>query len=116
MKPGDKFAVNLNEHVVAEAVVIDIEDGKVTLDIPATRIVMGVKSSLTDLPDTVPDKEYAILDDKRPAVTPQAQNSPGAQVVNPNPVQETVPADSTTALPADAIGEGLANVQLKEME
>lgn len=120
MKPGDKFAVNLNEHVVAEAVVIDIEDGKVTLDIPATRIVMGVKSSLTDLPDTQPTTERVLLGaetaDGTPVSEPQApkttDESSTPQSV-PAPVAEV---KAPTGVPADAIGDGLANVPLKEMD
>lgn len=139
MKPGDKFNVNLNEHVVAEAVVIDIEDGKVTLDIPATRIVMGVKSSLTDLPDTLPDTERQIIgtqDDQGVPVSqnvatqpaPQAPQAPKATDENStaqvspasqSEPQETVPEQTPIAKPGiapDAIGDGLANVPLKEMD
>lgn len=136
MKPGDKYPVNLNEHIVAEAVVIDIEDGKVTLDIPATRIVMGVKSSLTDLPDEVPNKDRILLgDDRENQSTPQAPNATDAPtptqvsagtpdtssdnaqgvVGGPVPVVQQ-PAPTSTNLPPDAIGDGLANVQLKEID
>lgn len=135
MKPGDKFAVNLNEHVVAEAVVIDIEDGKVTLDIPATRIVMGVKSSLTDLPDTTPAVEHQILgaEDRVTGTAPQntnvsAQPTPKATDTN-SPTQELQPqaasqlqpqaapvVEAKPGLAPDDIGDGLASVPLKEME
>lgn len=131
MKPGDKYPVNLNEFVVAEAVVVDIEDGKATLDIPATRIVMGVKTSLSDLPEEVPNREKILLDEApAPTVTPTVPQAPNTQGENGQvaPEQPTVgdvqppqppPAVTTNtanAIPADAVGEGLAGVALKEMD
>lgn len=129
MKPGDKFAVNLDQWTVAEAVVVDIEDGQVTLDIPATRIVMGVKTSLADLTPVEPSVEHQILGAED---GPQAPNTPDASsptqqstpvsappVPAPLPVSEvTAPVAETkpTQLPPDAIGDGLANVKLPEIE
>lgn len=134
MKPGDKFPINLNEWVVAEAVVIDIEDGKVTLDVPATRIVMGVKTSLSDLEPTEPAKETMILTDApAPSVGPNAQvlatvaeqsepqsdtvRAADAKTTDAQPVvTNETPTVAPVTVPDDAIGDGLAGVALKEMD
>jgi hypothetical protein len=92
MKIGDRFTVYLDSHAVAEAVVEDIEDDKATLIIPATRLVMGIASSLTDLPEEIPEVEhqFAGLQDLEPG-TSKAQEEVNA---------------------ADDIGSGIRNANL----
>jgi hypothetical protein len=55
MKQGTEFPVSIQGIVVANAVVEDVEGDRVTLYIPATRVIMGVRHELTDTeytPDT----------------------------------------------------------------
>lgn len=134
MKIGDRHPINLNEWTVAEAVVVDIEDGKATLEIPATRIVMGIKSSLTDLTPEAPQKGFEVTGTTQQGTIAPAQQAPntsdtaatqsdsdnasgvaGAPV--PAPVQNTTtqPVQPTKFAPDD-IGEGLAGVALPEMD
>lgn len=63
MKIGDTRKVFLGQYEVADAVVVDIDDDKVYLEVPATRIVMGLKTDLGDLDDTPPevDRDVTLL-------------------------------------------------------
>lgn len=63
MKIGQQFPLTMEGHVVAYAAVEDIDDGKVYLIIPATRVVMGLGSHLTDLDPEV-DRAFAGLEEK----------------------------------------------------
>lgn len=56
MKIGDRISVSMAGFEVTEAIIEDIDDGKATIFIPATRVVMGVATSLTDLPDEGTDR------------------------------------------------------------
>jgi hypothetical protein len=49
MKVGDQMVVNLGNFEVGMATIEDISDGKATILIPATRVVMAVKQSLAPL-------------------------------------------------------------------
>lgn len=49
MKAGDELTITMEGFSVGTAVIEQIEDGKATIYIPATRVVMGVKQSLTDV-------------------------------------------------------------------
>lgn len=49
MKVGDQMVVRLENFDVAMATIEHIEDGKATILIPATRIVMGVRQELAPL-------------------------------------------------------------------
>lgn len=62
MKQGDTVAVTIDGHIVANAVIESIEDGRATLLIPATRVIMGVRSTLTDL-EREPDVDRALVSD-----------------------------------------------------
>lgn len=46
MKVGDTFAVAIAGHPVANAAVTEIADGKATLVIPATQVVMAIRTEL----------------------------------------------------------------------
>lgn len=50
MKVGDKVPVNIGGHTVAQAEVREMDSGTATLVVPATLVVMGVRTELTDLP------------------------------------------------------------------
>lgn len=50
MKIGDKIPVNIGNHTVAQAEVKEMSDGTATLIVPATLVVMGTRTDLTDLP------------------------------------------------------------------
>jgi hypothetical protein len=49
MKAGDELALSMEGYHVANAVIEEINGTEATIFIPATRIVMGVAHSLTDL-------------------------------------------------------------------
>ncbi len=50
MKVNDLVPVSINGLVVAQAKVKELGEGTATLVVPATLVVMGVNTSLTDLP------------------------------------------------------------------
>lgn len=51
MKKGETYPVRLNEYQVADAVIVEIDGDQAILEIPATRIVMGIHSSLGEYQD-----------------------------------------------------------------
>lgn len=53
---------------VAEAVLVEIDNDQAILEIPATRIVMGIKSSLGDLTPDPNAKERMLLGVQEPEV------------------------------------------------
>lgn len=55
MKVGDQLSVQLEGHTVGVATIEDISDGKATILIPATRVVMGVRQSL--VADVAPETD-----------------------------------------------------------
>jgi len=83
MKIGDTVPVELQGHVVADAVITAIDGSEATIDIPATRVVMGVRMSLDpDAGRAAPevDRSMVRIDetaDDTPSVAAQAvaQNS-----------------------------------------
>lgn len=107
MKVGDKEPVIIAGQVVGYADISEIADGTATLVIPATRVVMGVRTSLTQ--DTAPvdttGTETIITGvDRVPATPPVADEqtleapSGEAPIVSPSaeaaaPV-ESVPVES----------------------
>lgn len=62
MKAGDVQQVMLGPYHVADAVVMEIDGDEVILEIPATRIRMGLHQSLGDLHDKEPEKDRLFLD------------------------------------------------------
>lgn len=60
MKVGDSVPVALAGHVVAQARVKELSDGKAILDIPATRVTMAVRTELDAPPVAEPTKEVII--------------------------------------------------------
>lgn len=60
MKVGEHLKVFIEGYEVGYAQIEDISDGKATLIIPATRVVMGVKQSLVDIePEVETDRVLA---------------------------------------------------------
>lgn len=83
MKIGDTFGVYIAGQQVAEAKIVELEDEKATLIVPATRVVMAVRTSL------------------EPEVTPETPAVEGNQHVmlgleNENPVSETATVGGET--------------------
>lgn len=62
MKKGDKLPVTIQGIVVAQAEVEYVETDRVTLVIPGTRAVVGVRVSLTDEAPTVEPAKETIID------------------------------------------------------
>lgn len=97
MKVGDEILVNMGGFDVANAVIEDISDGKATIYIPATRVVMGVKSTLTDLAPEV-DRDVAL-------------EEVGGKVES-DAIDEQVRANDTKIVQNDDVGDGLSQVKL----
>lgn len=120
MKPGDKFPVTLDQWTVAEATVVTIEDGQVTLDVPATRIVMGVRTSLADLEVKEPEREIVMLGGERDGIEEPVQNSPVADKEKETgvvaPTKSAEPPAPVYEGYGDAVGEGLAGIKLEEID
>lgn len=60
MKIGDTVPVTIAGHVVAQAQIKELADGTATLIVPATRVLMGVSTSLTDIPSNAPTHEVMV--------------------------------------------------------
>lgn len=100
MKRGDKVPVNLGQHVVAQAEVVEINNETATLVVPATKIVMGIRHELTDLPKDDSGKQV-IIDPPKEAepvvdVAPANDN---------NVVTDTPPKVETPAVEAPAAAD-----------
>lgn len=50
MKVGDNIAVSIGGHVVAQAKVAEIADGRATLVVPGTVVVMAIRTELDRAP------------------------------------------------------------------
>lgn len=66
MKVGDNFPVTIAGQVVCQAVVKEMQDGTVTLLVPATLVVMGTRVELTDEGPAGSDSEVIITGADRP--------------------------------------------------
>lgn len=89
MKVGDKIPVTIAGQPVAQATVKELGDGTVTLEFPATRAVMAVRTEIDTTPVASGGAEHAILGVENPITnTPELVETP------------TVPADAAT--PAEA--------------
>lgn len=91
MKIGDKVPVNIGSHVVAQATVKELGDGTATLIVPATLVVMGTRTELSDLPEQEKSTEVILDAPERPAEAPDDTEQPEPVVVEapPEPVEET---------------------------
>lgn len=71
MKINDKLEVQIQGVTVSEAVIENIDDGKATIIIPATRVVVQVKQSLdleaTNTPDV--DRVFGGMETSTPATS-----------------------------------------------
>lgn len=119
MKVGDKVEVRIGSHVVAQAEVKELGDGTATLIIPGTKVVMGTRTDLTDLPqnEVTGGGDHQILGVDRegesvdlPAPAPVEEQTPST---NSEQVQENAPVEnkSESVDPAE-----LSNVESSENE
>lgn len=99
MKVGDQLVVNMEGFQVCYATIEAIEDDKATIIIPATRVVMGISRSLTDL---APEVDRGIANE---AVV--EQEKPVQQSAPPSP-----PVQQTPSIKPEDIGNG---VSLRDM-
>ncbi len=92
MKVGDTVPVNIGAHTVAQATVKELGDGTATLIVPATLVVMGTRTELSDIPTQPSGAEHQLLDDN---ITP---NEPVVEPVEAveKPVEQPVDNPSTT--------------------
>lgn len=103
MKVGDKVGVDIGGHWVADAKVKRIDDDRVTLVVPATEVVMALKTTIDPSvgPDRASGTEHAILGSEN------VQGDIVADSVVANEVNEENVAAATTA---DANGNELQTV------
>lgn len=83
MKVGDKIPVNIGNHEVAQAEVKEINGAEAVLIVPARRVVMGIRTELTDLPGTQPETETIITGVDRPEATAPVVEQPNDTTVPP---------------------------------
>lgn len=114
---GTALEVKLEDHVVAQGVVTEISDGKVYIDIPATRVVMGLKTSLGEPPVQTPEVEHQFAgtvepngDDSSEAI--EQANQTFTNVPPPNPEQTQPNAGTQPAQQITVSNESLRNQQL----
>lgn len=83
---GSTLELKLNDFTVANGVVTEISEGKVYIDIPATRVVMGLRTSLGEPPAHEPEVEHQLAG----MATPANDGGSEAQdaVNNGTPVQQ----------------------------
>lgn len=104
MKIGDRMAVQIEGVDVAEAIVEDIDNGNVTLVIPATRLVVKMRQSLDLTATATPevDRVFAgVVDDTGPA------NSAAADEANNNAPEPTAAPVVAPGLSSAEVGEGI---------
>lgn len=82
VKVGDQLVVSMEGLSVCYATVEEVHNGTATIMIPATRVVMGLRTTLTDLE---PEVEQAMLGGVDTKEAP-ADVAPAAQEVNAEPV------------------------------
>ena len=124
MNVGDKLAVRVDRFDVAFATIDDISDGKVTMTIPATRIVMPVRYELADVEYT-PETDRVIsehLESATPAVpTPTTTSTAEAHTASlsdannsdqPTPIEDEPEPTITLRERLDGAGEGLHGREL----
>jgi hypothetical protein len=75
MKIGETIPVTMEGYEVAQGIIEDMEDGVATILIPATRVQMGIATSLTDLTPNE-NKSQALLTDN------DLEGDPNASVQN----------------------------------
>lgn len=105
MKVGDKIPVTIAGQQVTEAVIKELADGTVTLEFPATRAVMGVRTEIDTTPITpTGGTEHAILGiepqtpvEGLPPVVPEAPAIPQDASTQPVTVETPAPADGAVA-------------------
>lgn len=110
MKVSDRFPVTLAGQTVAQAEVIEIDQGTVTLLIPGTKVVMETRTELAAPTPVEPESETIITgvdgpadNSAEPAATPDA-TVPPVQPTAPEPVPapEPSPAPEPTPTPDPA--------------
>lgn len=105
MKVGDPLVVNMEGFEVCYATIESIDDETVTVFIPATRVVLGVKKTFTDL-DSNTGQELLGRAEK-PIITPKEkdyEDSADQPVANE--------AVSSNIKPEDISAEGLRGMVL----
>lgn len=119
MKVGDKVPVNIGMHVVAQAEVknVNTKDSTATLVVPATLVVMGVRTELTDLPSTEPATETIISGVEAPnepvesaAVGETLDNSAS----NANVVESIETVSTVEGTAAEPVADAGDNIQVQE--
>lgn len=90
MKRGETVPVTIAGQVVAQAKVVELDEATVTLIVPATQVVMAVRTELDTAPVEEPSKQVIIdgVDRATPEVeTPVVQETPVPEVVE-TPVEQ----------------------------
>lgn len=102
MKKGDTFPVTVQGITVAQAVVEAVESDRVTLLIPGTRAVVGIRVSLTD-DSPEPEKETIVdgvhtqpVEESTAPVEPVAPAAPAVEAQVEQQATETAAPVETT--------------------
>lgn len=100
MKVGDKIPVTIAGQTVTSATVKELGDGTVTLEFPATRAVMGVRTEIdTAPPAQTSGTEHAILGvENQPPATVAGNDTAAADNTQ---VNETTPVAEVPSTPAE---------------
>lgn len=88
MKVGDTVPVALAGHVVAQAQVKELSDGKAVLIIPATQVVMAVRTELDAVPAEPKETETVITGAERAEDNTAADVQTAEQIFN-QPTEQT---------------------------
>lgn len=96
MKTGDQLVVSMGGFEVAMATIEEVADGKAIISIPATRVVMGVKTSLTDL---TPEVEQNLLGAVREDGSDLSSAASDAQIAAAQTSSPTPPPAETQSVP-----------------
>ena len=111
MKVGDTVPVNIGGHVVAQARVAELGDGKATLVVPGTVVVMAVRTELDRAPvDTSGTETIVTGVDRQEASTGAAEQTVSSEsgVVNGGPaevVNATTPEEAAPSSVSEAPSE-----------
>lgn len=104
MKVGDNVPVTLAGHVVAQARVSELGDGKAVLVIPGTQVTMAVRTELDAAPAPQRDTETIVTGVDRAegdtAATDETQTEAPKETQN---IEATGAAEAVTPDPADNV-------------
>lgn len=116
MKVGDTVPVNIGHHTVAQAQVksVDTKENTATLVVPATLVVMGIRTELTDLPSAESATETLITGVEAPT-EPEESATVGEPIdTNTSNVSGSENVGVVEGTAAEPVADGAGNVSEDE--